>query len=912
MTPQVIDGVGGSSKGHNNCTNVIFDDICVDRNVDLDIIPDNMCEVTSSDKSNNVHLINLTSDPLGSTRGTEYHSVYQGDSVYDNSCVDIGICNTGRLTDIPTHVKCKCHNTEPRGTTLSDVHHTDHYAAHQVEPHPANPLITDSTNSKGVYQLACHPVTLFDTGFYNLINNSDIWYSYIHGYPCGSPGGFYYLEISRNSGHIQVFQCDVHPESHLNVWGSLNLYIQPVNFISYHTPQELLEARRVFDNYRRDLSSQHLYGLTYEAYMDQLIVKLSDHCDNDTDNTDNLQDLTLNQGDTNGGEVVNIVNTSNTRRSGIVNSPLCQDINYPTKTKGYIAVESTPFEFIGPDRAPIKCESVEQYLEMARIIRHSGLPNYKQVRFPLKSGLRIEAWSKYLHEYKDQKLIHYLQFGFPLSLTQSRILCNQNIKNHHSALQFENAVGAYLAKERSHEAILGPLSKIGHHPDYSSIHCSPILTRPKDRGKRRVILDLSYPKGLALNDQVDRSRFDGDLFCLKFPSIDDIVREICSHKDDAVIAKIDVARAFRNLRVDPADAIKLGISWGNDVYIDAAVAFGWVHGSAAFQRVSDAVTFIMANVGVKMFAYIDDYIIVSSKASGDAHFRRLASLLTELGLPSNLDKQTPPCRKLTCLGIQIDLDKNELSIHPEKLESIYTECVATSSKRHLSKGAFQSLLGKLLYIHKCVPPARVFINRMLALFRENSDAKKIILTNDFHKDLTWFLVFLPRFNGITYINKDPIPQGHTLHIDASLTGLGGVWNKEVYATPLFNVYQKDLTIVHLEMLNLVIALKLWAGNWAHSTVKFYCDNSAVVQVVQTGRTRDDMLALCLRNIWLISATYDITVTIDHIRGKANNIADLLSRIYSDKPVDQSLLRDLQSSHIWRKIPMQFFNLDISI
>ena len=191
---------------------------------------------------------------------------------------------------------------------------------------------------------------------------------------------------------------------------------------------------------------------------------------------------------------------------------------------------------------------------------------------------------------------------------------------------------------------------------------------------------------------------------------------------------------------------------------------------------------------------------------------------------------------------------------PEKLESIYSECVATSSKHHLSKGAFQSLLGKLLYIHKCVPPARMFIDRMLALFRKNSDAKRITLTNDFHKDLTWFLVFLPRFNGITYINKNPIPQGHTLHIDASLTGLGGVWNKEVYATLLFNVYQKDLTIVHLEMLNLVIALKLWAKNWAHSTVKFYCDNSAVVQVVQTGRTRDNMLALCLRNIWLILAT----------------------------------------------------------
>ena len=144
-----------------------------------------------------------------------------------------------------------------------------------------------------------------------------------------------------------------------------------------------------------------------------------------------------------------------------------------------------------------------------------------------------------------------------------------------------------------------------------------------------------------MNDQVDRSKFDGDLFSLKFPCIDDIVQEICSHKNDIVISKIDVARAFRNLRVVPANAVKLGIRWGNDVYIDVAATYGWVHGSAAFQHVSDAITFIMAQDGIKMFAYIDDYIKVSPKASSEAEFQCLASLLTELGLPSIPDKQPP-------------------------------------------------------------------------------------------------------------------------------------------------------------------------------------------------------------------------------------------------------------------------------
>ena len=65
-----------------------------------------------------------------------------------------------------------------------------------------------------------------------------------------------------------------------------------------------------------------------------------------------------------------------------------------------------------------------------------------------------------------------------------------------------------------------------------------------------------------------------------------------------------------------------------------------------------------------------------------------------------------------------------MSIDPAKLESKYAECLATSKKRHLSRTALQSLLGKLLYVHKCVRQARTFINRMLALFRASPRTKK--------------------------------------------------------------------------------------------------------------------------------------------------------------------------------------------
>ena len=170
-----------------------------------------------------------------------------------------------------------------------------------------------------------------------------------------------------------------------------------------------------------------------------------------------------------------------------------------------------------------------------------------------------------------------------------------------------------------------------------------MLTRPKDQNKRRVILYLSFPNTLSLNDKVNKHAFGGDAFRLKFPSVDDIVKEIVTHGGNVTLDKVNVARALRNLRVDPADALKLGIKWGNDAYNDASMAFGWVHGSPAFQSISEAIMFIFSKAGIKMFVCIDyDYVLVSVSATAVKNFDTLTSILSELGLPSNSDKQLPP------------------------------------------------------------------------------------------------------------------------------------------------------------------------------------------------------------------------------------------------------------------------------
>ena len=71
-----------------------------------------------------------------------------------------------------------------------------------------------------------------------------------------------------------------------------------------------------------------------------------------------------------------------------------------------------------------------------KIIQSTGLPTYRAARIPVSSSLNISAWEAYLLDYPDKRVIQYLNFGFPLSLSENNNLQNTDVANHVSALQY--------------------------------------------------------------------------------------------------------------------------------------------------------------------------------------------------------------------------------------------------------------------------------------------------------------------------------------------------------------------------------------------------------------------------------------------------------------------------------------------
>ena len=189
------------------------------------------------------------------------------------------------------------------------------------------------------------------------------------------------------------------------------------------------------ENCYRDCKAYYEYHMSYEQFVDRLILtlierqdKLSAHevnnehvyprnepeisiCDNILAPTEDnaLTDETTAIPDA-GMSILADVHTG-------CNSSAVTDFNDKNKTRGFLYLEETDFEFIGPDRDLCEYKNIDQVIKVAEMIKETGLPNYKQARLPIKSDLNLPAWEKYLTDYSDKRIFQYLKFGFPLSLT---------------------------------------------------------------------------------------------------------------------------------------------------------------------------------------------------------------------------------------------------------------------------------------------------------------------------------------------------------------------------------------------------------------------------------------------------------------------------------------------------------------
>ena len=505
----------------------------------------------------------------------------------------------------------------------------------------------------------------------------------------------------------------------------------------------------------------------------------------------------------------------------------------------------------------------------------SGDFNYRRARLRLPSGLNMVQWRKALKGYPDSGIVEFLEYGWPIGIDRAAYLQSYN-SNHTSARLHPADVEHYIVTELGHRALLGPFGG----PPTKVCHFSPLMTRTKrDSIFRRVIIDLSWPKGWSVNDGISRTDYIDGPMTISLPTPDDMERAVVRAGRGSFLYKTDLSRGYRQLRVDPLDWPLLSFRHGSMCFMDICPPFGLRSSAMAMQRVSQAIVHLHGRRGFLSCAYIDDFGgVEGNKPRATEALGTLQGIMDNLGVVQAAAKICPPSQVMIWLGIFFDTKEMYMAIPQEKLTEIMACLESWRGRDSATRKEMQSLLGLLNFVASVAPPTRLFTNRMLDDLRETSHTGHRVLTQQFQQDVQFFLDLLPMFNGRRMMGKQLLPYQHQVELDACLSGCGAVAGDQFYAAQFpESVTEAAHTIAHLELLNVVVAIKMWSDRWSGWTVQIYCDNLNTVCVLQSGRSRDNFMRACAREVFLLTAAGDIDIQVCHRPGLSMIWADALSR-----------------------------------
>ena len=508
--------------------------------------------------------------------------------------------------------------------------------------------------------------------------------------------------------------------------------------------------------------------------------------------------------------------------------------------------------------------------------RPSKLPeSFSGIISPLKPGV----WEYHLQSLPDRECADYLvsglKQGFRIGFNYEQCSITGARSNMLSALQHSEVIDSYLQEEMKMGRIAGPID-----PQSCTLHVNRFGVVPKGHqtGKWRLILDLSHPEGRSINDGVDPA-----LCSLTYTSVDWAVRMVLNTGRGALLANLDLESAYRMIPVHPDDRPLLGMKWREQYMVDATLPFGLRSAPKIFNVVADCLNWVFRKHGVTSIHYLDDFLIVGRGDSRecDDSLKKALQLCSELGVMVSFKKLEGPSSTLSFLGILLDTVKLELRLPEEKLHRLKEMIQLWCGRKSCTKRELLSLLGHLHHACQVVAPGRSFLRRMIALSKVAKQLHHHIRLNaGFRSDLEWWAIFLADWNGVSMMRDDShIPATETVTSDAS-----GSWGCGAFTARVGQWFQcrwpTSWSHVHItckELLPVVVACAIWGRKWSGSKVECITDNAAVVAIVNSGKSQDELAMHLMRCLFFFTASWNITVHATHIAGKENVAADALSR-----------------------------------
>ena len=396
---------------------------------------------------------------------------------------------------------------------------------------------------------------------------------------------------------------------------------------------------------------------------------------------------------------------------------------------------------------------------------------------------------------------------------------------------------------------LGKLEKLGICYRGKSEWASPLMVTTKPDGGWRVCGDYRQLNSMTPDD--------------RYPvrTLQDFTAQLHGKK---IFSKIDLLKGYHQIPVADEDVCKTAVITPFGLFIFPRTPFGLKNAGQDFQRLMDQIFGQFPHI----FVYIDD-ILVASETEED-HLKDLKltlDLLRENGLVTNRKKCVLGCTSLEFLGYQVDA--NGISPLPERVEAIRQFPRPTTVKD------LQSFLGMINYYRRFISRAGEHMHHLFDALRGKP------------KELVWDDGCQKSFEAI----KEALAQATLLHhprsgahlaltTDASQFAVGGVleqwgskgWEPLSFYSKKLNDTQQLWPPYDRELLGAFNAVRHFKPMIEGRPFTLFTDHLSLVPSV--AKKTDPQTT---RQAYQLSAIAEFTTDFRYIQGKANVVADCLSR-----------------------------------
>lgn len=156
-----------------------------------------------------------------------------------------------------------------------------------------------------------------------------------------------------------------------------------------------------------------------------------------------------------------------------------------------------------------------------------------------------------------------------------------------------------------------------HTPPMHNLHISPVGVVSKADVGWRMIMHLSYPPSISINQNIDPIHTT-----VTYTSFNRVIKTISLVGKEAMISKCDIKSAFRLIRVYPGDFELLGLYFNGNYYFDKCLPFGCAISCRIFEMFATFLEWLVRDQTnlQTVHHYLDDFIFIGKPNTNQCNF----------------------------------------------------------------------------------------------------------------------------------------------------------------------------------------------------------------------------------------------------------------------------------------------------